>query len=43
MHETGTGQEVAQLHDRFMMVIIIIIIIISKSVVFIPVYDRWKK
>ena len=28
IRETGTGQQVAQLHDRYMMMIIIIIIII---------------
>ena len=28
MRETGTGQQVAQLHDRYMMMMMIIIIII---------------
>ena len=41
MCETGTGQQVAQLHDRYMMMMMMMTI--SKSMVFIPVYDTWKK
>jgi hypothetical protein len=42
MREIGTGQQMAQLHDRYMMMMMMMMTI-SKSVVFIPVYDRWKK
>ena len=29
IRETGTGQEVAQIHDRYMIIIMIIIIIVN--------------
>jgi heme/copper-type cytochrome/quinol oxidase subunit 2 len=39
IRETGTGQQVAQLHDRYMMMMIMIIIIIIIVIIIMIIYN----